>query len=47
MLSAIVGHAVQLSETSGDVIYEYDETVKSFASGEFPPWKKRYFRRFR
>src|SRR4029077_6412975 len=28
--SAIVGHAVQLSGTSGGVIYEYDETAQEF-----------------
>jgi len=30
VLSAIVGHAVQLSGTSGGVIYEYDEAAQEF-----------------
>ncbi|MDZ4342786.1 MAG: GAF domain-containing sensor histidine kinase, partial [Candidatus Binatia bacterium] len=30
VLSTIVGHAVQLSGTSGGVIYEYDETAQEF-----------------
>src|SRR6266536_2291336 len=30
VLSAIVGHAVQLSRTSGGVIYEFDEAVQEF-----------------
>jgi GAF domain-containing protein len=30
VLSAIVGHAVQLSGTSGGVIYEYDEAAEGF-----------------
>ena len=30
VLSAIVGHAVQLSGTSGGVIYEFDEAVQEF-----------------
>jgi GAF domain-containing protein len=30
VLSTIVGHAVQLSGTSGGVIYEYDEAVEGF-----------------
>jgi len=30
VLSAIVGHAVQLSGTGGGVIYEYDETAQEF-----------------
>jgi signal transduction histidine kinase len=30
VLSTIVGHAVQLSGTSGGVIYEYDEAAKEF-----------------
>ena len=30
VLSAIVGHAVQLSATNGGVIYEYDETAQEF-----------------
>ena len=30
MLSTIVGHAVQLSGTSGGVIYEYDEATEGF-----------------
>ena len=30
VLSTIVGHAVQLSGTSGGVIYEYDEAAQEF-----------------
>ena len=30
VLSAIVGHAVQLSGTNGGVIYEYDEAAQEF-----------------
>ena len=30
MLTAIVSHAVQFSETSGGVIYEYDEAAQEF-----------------
>ena len=30
VLSTIVGHAVELSGTSGGVIYEYDEAAEGF-----------------
>ena len=41
VLSAIVSHAVQLSGTSGGVIYEYDEARKSFTSGRASAWRGR------
>ena len=47
VLSAIVGHAVQLSGTGGGVIYEYDEAAQEFHLGPVTAWKRRSFRRFK